>query len=324
MTTLSATRFRAAWWARRLRRALYRHVYLDRNPDPGASILVAGSARSGTTWIGDLLADATRSRVVFEPFNHELVREFRPFGAFPYRSDTDQDPGLEAFCERMLAGRLRGAWVDRGVERLVSRRRVVKAVRANLMLAWLTRKFPTVPTVMVVRHPCAVIASRLALGWSARADFEALLAQPALLADHLDPWREVIERADSEEARGAVVWCAHHLVPLRQGVGDRITTAFYETMCARPEAELPRLLAAVGGGARDLSLARTRRPSATSRTQSAAVTGDSRVSSWQKSLDPSQVDRVLAVVRGFGLDSIYDESPWPLSDPFSAGPPQAL
>jgi hypothetical protein len=307
--------YRAERVARRLRRALCRHVYFDRNRDPGASILVAGSARSGTTWLGDLLAHATRARVVFEPFHHELVEGFRPFGAFPYRRETDVDSDLTAWCEQMLAGKLSGSWVDRGVERFVSSRRVVKAVRANLLLAWFTRRFPTVPTVLVVRHPCAVIASRMAMGWDPQPDLDSILCQTRLVEDHLQPYRAVIGRADSEEARNAIVWCVHHLVPLRQIEGSAYTTVFYEELCTNPEIELARL-ASVVRGTRDVSESRTRKPSTTSRTASAAVTGESRVTAWQRMLEPRQVDTILGVVRSFGLDSLYDESPMPLSNPF--------
>jgi len=302
----------------RLRRAVYRHLYRDRNPDPGASIVVAGSARSGTTWVGDLLAEAARARVVFEPFHHELVPEFGPLGAFPYRRPADLDPELEAFCRRMLAGSLRGAWIDREVERLRTSRRVVKVVRGNLFLAWLARSFPQVPVVLVLRHPCAVVASRMALDWNPRPDLDALLAQTRLLEDHLTNFRELIAGATTEEARNAVVWCLHYLVPLRQYEPGAYTAVFYESLCARPEIELPRLLSAVGGDLCELPASRTLVPSTTSRLGSAAVTGDDRITSWQRSLDAGTIERILEVVRAFGLDSIYDESPMPRSDPFSS------
>jgi hypothetical protein len=314
-----AIRFRARRLFRRLRRAVYRHLYVDRDRDPSASVVVAGSARSGTTWLGDVIADAAHARVVFEPLHHELVRDFRSIGAFPYRRPEDGDPELQAFCERMLAGSLRGPWVDREVERLFTRRRVVKEVRGNLLLAWLTRRFPRVPVILVVRHPCAVVASRMALGWSPQPDLDAILAQPALLEDHLAPYRALIASASTEEERGAVVWCVHHLVPLRQRPGGSFAAVFYESMCADPGPELSRVLSVVGGELREVPTARVERPSTTSRLASAAVTGDDRITSWQRSLDDDQVERILAVVRGFGLDGIYDASPLPKSDPFVDG-----
>jgi hypothetical protein len=320
MASLSSVPFRIRRGGRRLRRAFCRHLYRDRDPSPAASIVVAGSARSGTTWVGDLLAEATRARVVFEPFYHELVPDFHSMGSFPYRRPEDTDPELETFCSRMLAGSLRGAWVDREVERLRARRRVVKAVRGNLLLAWLARTFPEVPVVLVLRHPCAVVASRMALDWSPRPDLDALLVQPPLVKDHLEPYLEIIAEAETDEARNAVIWCVHHLVPLRQFEPSALTVVFYETLCARPEIELPRLLSVVGGVQCELPVSRARVPSTTSRLESAAVTSDDRITSWQRNLDAGRIERIMRVVRAFGLDSIYDESPMPRSDPFSFAP----
>jgi hypothetical protein len=66
-----------------------------------------------------------------------------------------------------------------------------------------------------------------------------------------------------------------------------------------------------------LAEGRTRRPSNTSRLGSAAVTGESRINSWQRTLKDAQIDEILEIVRGFGLESIYDESPMPRGNPFA-------
>jgi hypothetical protein len=117
-----------------------------------------------------------------------------------------------------------------------------------------------------------------------------------------------------------VVWCLHHLVPLRQYEPGAYTVVFYESLCAHPEIELPRLLSAVGGDLRELPASRARVPSTTSRLGSAVVTGDDRITSWQRTLDAGSVEQILEVVRAFGLDSVYDESPMPRSNRFPDAP----
>jgi hypothetical protein len=313
VTERGTNRFRAAWALGRARSALLRHVHVDLDRDPASSVVVAGSARSGTTWLGDLLARALRARVVFEPLNHERVPELRSFGAFPYRRPDDDDRALESACRRMLSGRLSGAWVDRELHRLVSRRRVVKLVRGNLLLAWLAERFPETPMLLLVRHPCAVVASRLALGWDPGPDLEAILAQERLLRDHLEPYREPLAAARTPEERTALVWCLHHLVPLRQRRPDSFTVVHYEHLAARDEAELARLWAAVGGDHPRPADASWRRPSRTSRLASAAVTGEDALSGWRRQLRPDQIEAVLAVVRAFGLDAWYGEDTMPRS-----------
>jgi hypothetical protein len=48
--------------------------YLDLGFRERDTLLVAGTARSGTTWVGDVVAHATKSRIIFEPFllNHNM------------------------------------------------------------------------------------------------------------------------------------------------------------------------------------------------------------------------------------------------------------
>lgn len=72
-----------SFWSRRYcRRAIQlfaSHVYLDPNPDIRRSILVAGTTRSRTTWLGNLIASKIPGRIFFESFNSERVREYRRF-----------------------------------------------------------------------------------------------------------------------------------------------------------------------------------------------------------------------------------------------------
>jgi hypothetical protein len=50
----------------------------------------------------------------------------------------------------------------------VFRRRIIKEIRSNLMLRWLAGISPCTPVVLLVRHPLAVAASWLQLGWGGR------------------------------------------------------------------------------------------------------------------------------------------------------------
>ena len=51
-------------------------------------------------------------------------------------------------------------------ELLRAERLVVKHVQLNLAAGWLTTTFPESPTLVVVRHPCAVVQSMLAVEWT--------------------------------------------------------------------------------------------------------------------------------------------------------------
>jgi hypothetical protein len=63
--------------------------------DPSQSILLAASGRSGTTWLGNIVAADPNTRIFFEPFDPRRVpaaaclplRAYaRPEGSYPERS----------------------------------------------------------------------------------------------------------------------------------------------------------------------------------------------------------------------------------------------
>jgi hypothetical protein len=305
------------FWSRRFyRRAVQLFgSRLYRNPDPDIrrSILVAGAARSGTTWLADLIASQIPCRILFEPFNPDLVPEYRGFHYFQYMRPGTANPAFYAFAQKVFTGEIRNQWIDRQNERLISRFRLVKEIRANLALKWLHDNFPGVPIIFVVRHPCAVALSRMQLGWATDGDIEPFLSQPALLQDHLGPYLDLIRGAASGEEKHAVIWSISNLVPLKQFNSNQLDVVYYENLCTQPEIELPRIFKTIGQQYSGSVIASSNRPSQTARSASAVVTGTDKIEHWRRKLDRSQIDNVLRVVRGFGLGHVYSDSVLPLT-----------
>ncbi len=267
--------------------------------------MVAGAARSGTTWLGDIIAAQLNCRTMFEPFHSRLVEEFRDFHYFHYMRPDEDDESLCAFAERVFTGRIRHPWIDREVEVLRPEFRLVKEIRACLFLKWLRERFPEVPLVFIVRHPCAVVASRIKLGWATDGDIEPFLAQPKLVEDHLHPYLDLIAGATTDEEKHAVVWCVSNLVPLRQFESGGLDVVFYEELCLHPEEEITRVFAALGRRPDRRAFDSARRVSATARGFSAVVTGDDPVTRWRRDLSEDQEARIVEVVERFGLGHLY-------------------
>lgn len=301
------------WFRKNYRRAIQvvgSRFYFNPDPDLRRSILVAGTARSGTTWLGDLIASQIPSRILFEPFNRDLVSDYRQFHYFQYMRPGTENPEFFNFAQKVFTGEIRNAWIDRRNERIFSYVRLVKEIRANLALKWLHENFPEVPILFLVRHPCAVVLSRMELGWATDSDIEPFLSQPQLIEDHLSPYLDLIRSAANLEEKHAVIWSVSNLVPLRQFNADELKVVCYEELCNHPENELPRIFEAIGyqySGAMS-----SKQPSQTTRPASAVVTGADQIENWKKKLSRSQIDNVLRVVQAFGLDHLYGDSTLPL------------
>ena len=172
--------------------------------------------------------------------------------------------------------------------------------------------FPHVPLLYVVRHPCAVVLSRMEANWDPEPDIRALLAQSALIKDHLEGKTELIKGARAVEERHAITWCILNMVPIRQFQDAELPGVFYEGLCLRPKEAVPKIFGALRQTYRDSVFARLDRPSRVTSRASAVLTDQDRVSRWKRVLGPDEVRNVLAVVRAFGLENVHGDSTAPL------------
>jgi hypothetical protein len=223
----------------------------------------------------------------------------------------EEDDRLLSFAREVMTGGIRDRWIDRHAEVLRPRCRLIKEIRGNLFLKWLHDRFPDVPILLILRHPCAVVASRLQLGWATDSDIDSFLAQPKLVADYLERRMDLVRRATTEAEKHALIWCLSYLVPLDQFAPGEIELVFYEDLCLRPESELPRIFRALGRSHDETVLETVDRPSLTSRSGSAVVTGEDRISRWRKLLPAREAEAVLSLVESFGLGHLYGDSDLP-------------
>jgi hypothetical protein len=287
------------------------HFYINPDRDLHKSILVSGAARSGTTWLGDLIAAQIPSRIIFEPFNRDLVSYYRQFHYFQYMRPGTEDHELYDFAHKVLRGEIRDPWIDRRNERIYSHIRLVKEIRANLALRWLHENFPQVPILFLIRHPCAVVLSRMELGWATDRDIEPFLSQPRLIEDHLGPYLDLIHSAATTEEKHAVIWSVCNLVPLKQFNSSEWKVVYYENLCTQPEVELTGILGTIGHGYKKPVVKRSNQPSQTTRAGSAVMTGTDKIASWKKNLSRLQIDNIFRIVYGFGLGHLYGDSSLP-------------
>ncbi len=278
------------------------------------TIFISGSPRTGTTWLGEIVGSCPGIRVVFEPFHKSRTARTRALGRRYLRPEGDY-PTERSVLADVLTGRA-GDWGPRQVgHRLLPARLAVKSVRGNLMLEYLHRNFQC-PVVFITRHPCAVVASRLKMGYPSA--LSELTSQGQLMEDLLGPYAQAMADAVTTVEQHAALWCAENLLALRQMTEPWQTTVFYEELFSDPRRHVDRVFEAV-------RLYRTasvdeglRRVSRTARKDSAVVTGDGVLERWRKDLDRDHVRAVLSMLERFEIDT-YGDGPMPrhpdLGDP---------
>ena len=281
-------------------------LYVDLGKgDHRSSVFLAGSGRSGTTWLSEIINDGGEYRYVFEPFNPGKVGAFEHFRSKQYlRPDDRREEFLEP-ARRVLTGELRDPWTDRFHGRFVARRRLIKDIRANLLLGWMRANFPGMPIILLLRHPCAVVSSRLALGW--KDNLSETMEQEDLVKDFLLPVEAEIRAARDAFERHLFLWCIDNYIPLKQFESGRIHISFYENLLMNPEAELQSLFAFLGEDLDDRVYRKLGRPSPLSRKN---IT-DHSVDGWRTHTSPRRLERTIEILNLFGLDRIYGEGAMP-------------
>jgi hypothetical protein len=189
--------------------------------------------------------------------------------------------------------------------KFVARRRLIKDIRANLLLGWMRENFPGMPIVLLLRHPCAVAASRLALGW--RDNLSETMEREELVEDFLGPVAPEIRAARGTFERHIFLWCIENYVPLKQFGPGEIHLAFYDNFVVHPEDEIRRLFTFLGEDLDGRVYRVLRRPSPLIREGERPS-----VDAWRRSVTDSQLERAVEILGLFGLDRVYGEGTMPV------------
>lgn len=220
---------------------------------PGPPIFLTGPPRSGTTWLGAMLA-ASGIWHLHEPFGP--WRGGRWTRSFEYRSSEVPDPEVDNFVAGLLAGGHREMLALPHCDdallplRLFGgpvRRILIKDPLACLLTEYLASRHHLQPLILF-RHPAGFVSSMWRLGWSRGAFIAQLLADAPLMQAHLAHWRSLMEAHASEYsiASTAVLHAALTRVLwdlANAGVGRAL---IFEDLCQDPLPRLARLFDDLG------------------------------------------------------------------------------
>ena len=274
------------------------------------TVFLAGTGRSGTTWLQELINHNNDYRIMFEPFHSNKVNIIKHWNYRQYlRGDANSERYLKP-AEIILSGDIKHPWIDSHNYKMIARKRLVKDIRTQLILHWIKQKFPDIPIILLLRHPCAIANSKIKLGWGSHLD--EFLDQKQLLDDFLHPFVEELQESVSMFENHIFLWCIENYIPMTQFSGNNILVAFYETICQYPQQEARRIFSFLRQPLPENILDKTSKPSALSRKGSAVVSGSDPINSWRKSITDSEVKRALEILKIFGMDKIYNETSLPL------------
>ncbi len=285
-------------------------------------ILVTGSHRSGTTWVGRMLSAAHGVAHLHEPLNPANRLSWLgvpPRHAFLYIDDADTHDYGPAFDRMMqfrppVVAQLRTVRSPRNLAANVResaravrwRRRATRVLLKDplaLMSAdWFARRYDA-SVVLMVRHPAAFAGSLKRLDW--RFDFGEFLAQPDLMTAHLEPYADEIAAAAASPPeiidQAILLWrCLNSVVAAEARRHPDWLLVRYEDVAADPARRTRELYdhlrlrwdASTANAVERLSSAENPVEADTTKTRDVQRDSGAAMWTWRARLEPDEVARV--------------------------------
>lgn len=295
------------------------HPSNDKNSKP---ILVTGAHRSGTTWVGKMLAAGGQAAYISEPLNvlhrpglllssvnhwytyicMENEDEYLPAfqGALSYRYHLWAAlKSLHSRRDVLRMGRDAGIYI---LGRLRRQRPLLKDPFAVFSIPWFIERLGC-QVVVTVRHPAAFASSLKRLGWP--FNFADLLSQPLLMRDLLGSYRSEMEAiltaSNDVIAQASLLWrLVYQAVARYCEQYPGIQLAYHEAFSQHPVDSYRELYAALGlefnprAKKAVLTSSSADNPKEASQKQVHVVRLDSaaNLNNWKHRLTPAEIARV--------------------------------
>jgi hypothetical protein len=294
-------------WRKMVRRLNWRGLFVDLDPADEPVAVLAGYTRSGTTFLGRLLSNIVTARPIHEPLNPSQVPSVSFFNERESRSTVENNPEYQQAIAEVLSPGFSGTRYTNTGSRIFYRGRIVKIVRANHYVDYISSIIPNTPFIVIMRNPYSCISSRIEAGWPVPNHSHSIEDIAPLLSDRqLTACRE----GGSVAARLATSWCLDNFMLLRNSGNSNFCFVKYENILANPEAELRRLLLHIK---RERFVDRIPREL---RVESDEKAGTQYLDKWKKILSADDVRDIAEILEIFHLDGHYDtEAGMPIQKP---------
>lgn len=300
-------------------------------------ILVTGAHRSGTTWVGRMLAADADTAFISEPLN--VLHRPGVFRAkvtrwYQYICEENEKEYLPAYEElldfdyhlldEIRSIRSRKDFLRMGRDFLIfyngslrGQRVLIKDPFAVFSMPWFAKKL-NCKVVVTVRNPGAFASSLKRLGWN--FDFKDLLDQPLLLRDHAGAYQDEMKaiQADDVIGQATLLWkIIYRSVHAARELNPDLIVVRHEDLSRDPASGFRDLYARLGLDFTRkvektiLASSSSENPRELSRGKTHSVKLDSRanVGNWKKRLTGEEVDRVREMTAGVS-SLFYTDGEW--------------
>ena len=185
-------------------------------------VVLVGTARSGTSWLSELIARKKRYRLLFEP-EHETRTEKGYLICDQYITVDNVKKDTRHYLRRIFKNRVDSDWIAQNSNRkfkrhlwpFIPKKYIIKFVRANLAAQYINENF-RIPVIHIIRNPYDVIKSQKRSHFPWLTDLSRFSQQGELvdlIRLHFD-FDITNYESLSTSARLTLRWCIENVSPL--------------------------------------------------------------------------------------------------------------
>lgn len=291
-------------------------------------ILVTGIHKSGTTWVGKILASSRKVGYVYEPFNYGTVNKSPVEYWYEYVGEgVKKLPAFERYLESYLklSPRYLGSDLLRQLHSsteffrilrtkwnlLLNKRQLIKDPIAVLSAEWLADRFD-MDVVVLIKHPAGFVASAKTRNYD--FPFEHLLEQEELMERYLFPYEsEILDFArDKKDAvtQAILLWkLIYHVVHIYQEKYPNWIFLRNEDIALDPEGQFQQLFDSLNIPLTDSIRKTIYDHSHSSKSTHTRRDSKQSVKSWKKILTAEEISQTKASVSDVSRH-FYQNSDW--------------
>ena len=187
-------------------------------------IIIVGSARSGTSWLSEVIARQFRYRMLFEP-EHEFNTKKGKLICDKWLRTEASPINANQYLKKVLNNQVDSDWIGQISNRkykmhlwpFIPKKYIIKFVRANLSAKYLNENFK-VPLIHIIRNPYDVLASQQRVKFPWLYNLEHFKQQKDLVQVVKENFNfDLIEDTKSITPLGVLTvrWCLENVLPLQ-------------------------------------------------------------------------------------------------------------
>lgn len=284
-------------------------------------IWLLGDARSGTTWVADMINFDKSLREMFEPFHPLEVSEMAFLKHNQYYRKGELDESMLSITQDIVSGKFTHNRVDGANQEISYRGILIKDIYANLLSYSVCSHFSNIKPILLIRNPFSVALSKSnKKGGLWPNDPKEFLQQSRLVDDYLYPFEDIINKtsaADNYILNQILIWAVLNYVPIKQFNERDIHVCFYESIYLKPNEEIMGIRDYLSNGSlhamdkANLSDGVISKPSRFTHENSPILMGHSPISNWKNELPRTVIDRGYEILDAFHLADLYDNESMP-------------